>query len=319
MKSNSLWFLKYTFYCVIFINSFTVSAQKYEWSRISERTQFSPRDSSPDACLVFNGKYFVLGGWRFNGTEWKSYSDVWESEDGVNWQLLNSSPPYSHYSSFVVFNRKIWAFSERSYYSDDGKEWKEVTTSIPMEVHNRVTVFKNRLWYQKNRLIMSSSDGLTWRIETEQAPWQEREEVKMIVFKAKLYLLGGSVNYNTGNDFYYNDIWVSSDGRKWKEIVKNAEWPGRYWFSLEVFDNKLWLFGGWDYHQQNNGEFGNLNDIWVSSDGKSWENLKFKVIWPSRHAVFTWTDKNGLWMSSGYGHGGITRLYNDVWILRKLK
>ena len=61
------------------ILTLSANAQKYEWFKISEHAQFSPRDSSPNACVIFNEKYWVLGGWRFGGKEWKSYADVWES------------------------------------------------------------------------------------------------------------------------------------------------------------------------------------------------------------------------------------------------
>ncbi len=309
--------MKFVIYlCVIITNS--AFSQEYEWDKVTDHCAFSPRDSSPNAVVIFKNKYWVLGGWRFDGREWKSYTDVWSSDDGITWDSINLSPPYSHYSSFVMFNKKIWAFSERTFYSENGKNWSEVKTSQPMGVHNRVVVFKKKLWYHKNRLLMSSSDGINWTKEGE-APWANREEVAFKVFKNRLYMMGGSIDYNTGRDYYYNDVWVSDNGKDWKELVKHAAWPGRYWFSLVPFDKKLWLLGGWDYHQQNNLEFGNLNDIWVSKDAINWTQEKFDTQWSHRHAMLSWADKRGLWISSGYGHGGTKRLYNDVWILRKDK
>ena len=48
---------------------------------------------------------------------------------------------------------------------------------------------------------------------------------------------------------------MSSDGSNWDLITENAPWEERQWAVVKVFDNKLWLIGGYS-----NKKNKNLND-----------------------------------------------------------
>ena len=101
-------------------------------------------------------------------------------------------------------------------------------------------------------------------------------------------------------------------------IKGHAEWEGRYWFTSSTFDDKLWIFGGWKVLDNGNDQFGNLNDVWSSSDGRVWKREN-DAPWQNRHAAYAWNFNNALYFSSGYGGGGTKRLYNDVWKFEVIK
>lgn len=54
----------------------------------------------------------------------------------------------------------------------------------------------------------------------------------------------------------------------WKQITSSAEFSPRKGHKVLVFDNKLWLFGGANTDSQL------LEDIWQSTDGKQWLEVK---------------------------------------------
>ena len=75
----------------------------------TSKTKFTPRDSSPNAALIYNNEYWIFGGWDYNAETgiWSSKANVWKSPDGLNWTLVNAKPPYSPYSNYIVFNNKM--------------------------------------------------------------------------------------------------------------------------------------------------------------------------------------------------------------------
>lgn len=285
------------------------------WKKLTNKTGFEPRDSAPNAALVFDGKIWVLAGYRFTGVDWRSSSDVWCSSDGIHWELKNPSPPYNPYSGYAVFKEKLWAFDPSGCYSSvDGVVWQnESPGGFPGGWSARITVFNDELWYYNDRKIGKSSDGITWTTVLDDVPWEgNRAWPAFVNHNGRLYFFGGGINANTGNDYYYNDVWSSSDGIHWELLTPNAEWPGRHWFSYFSFDGKLWMMGGWDYSQYLNGEYGNAHDVWVSPDGKHWKQVISDEIWPTRHAALSWVKDNALYLSSGYGGNG--RMHSDVWV-----
>lgn len=301
-------------------NKVTAAAENHKpglWKKIVNKTQFEPRDSSPNASLVYDNKIWVLAGYRFTGTDWESRSDVWSSVDGSYWELKNANPPFDPYSSFIVFKNKMWAFnSAGAYSSSDGITWQnEAPNSFPGGYGARITIFKGQLWFCSETLIGKSDDGIHWETVLSEMPWQgQRIWPGFLEHNGKLFFFGGGINYLTGTDYYYNDVWSSTDGIHWELLTAKAEWAGRFWFSYISFDNKIWLMGGWNYHNDSNSENGNQNDVWVSEDGRNWMQLSDNDQWPNRHSQLTWIKNNALYISSGYGGGGTARMYNDIWV-----
>jgi hypothetical protein len=290
----------------------------YHWSNVADSVAFSARDSSPNACLFFNSRVWILSGWRYENNTYHSRSDVWSSANGVDWTKELDSANYHPYSEFIVFKGKMWAFDSLTYSSIDGREWKIEATNIPFKTAGRIVSIHDKLVCVVDSSIYYSKDGKKWKRRKGNSPWGVRYWFGLHSFKGKIYYFGGGLGKyaDPKSEKYFNDVWSSVDGEKWKLETSHAEWEGRYWFSSIVFDNKLWLLGGWDVLKASDENFGNKNETWYSEDGVSWKKLSGKS-WSHRHAQYTWVMNNALWISSGYGGGGNHRLYNDVWKLNK--
>jgi len=57
-------------------------------------------------------------------------------------------------------------------------------------------------------------------------------------------------------------VWYSTDGISWTLASDSAEFSGRMNHKSVVFNNLIWIIGGWDGDHK--------NDAWYSSDGISW-------------------------------------------------
>ena len=311
-ENSSTWI----FFPSNFVSSGKRNPYPGPWQKVAQNTGFSPRDSSPNASVYFGNKIWVLAGWRYieETNTYESHSDVYHSDNGIDWTLVNNTPPYNPYSSFVSFKGWIWALSNTAYRTKDGLTWENLG-ELPLTSGGRVAVLNDRLFWIKDNQIWASDNGTSWILLSNSPPWDSRDWPGLLTFQNKLWLIGGGINYNTEESFYYNDIWNSSDGVDWTLVNGNASWPGRYWFNSIVYDEKMWILGGWNYFHNNNEFYGNQNDIWYSEDGANWTKL-MAATWPQRHAMFSWLNEyDEMFVSSGYGGGG--QLYNDVRRFRK--
>jgi hypothetical protein len=105
---------------------------------------------------------------------------------------------------------------------------------------------------------------------------------------------------------------------EWERITKNADWSNRYDHQAVVFDNKLWVIGGY-----NPGKFSGdsyLEDVWSSEDGKNWELITDNAAFLGRkgHQVVVFDDGNGeaMYLIGGFSMeeaSGKRQYNNDVW------
>ena len=68
----------------------------------------------------------------------------------------------------------------------------------------------------------------------------------------------------------------------WEQAISSAPWPKRDAHTLNVFKNKLWIFGGVggtspDYSK-------NYSDVWNSENGKDWILVANNAPWGPRRA-----------------------------------
>ncbi len=88
----------------------------------------------------------------------------------------------------------------------------------------------------------------------------------------------------------------------WKQ-ESQASWPARYGHTAVVFNNKIWVMGGY------NISVGYLNDVWSSSDGKNWSQEP-QASWPARYLHAAVVFNNKIWVMGGYK---TNNYWNDVW------
>lgn len=285
-------------------------------NKLAASAAFRPRDSSPNAIVRYDGYYWILGGWsNFGHDLWYSVTDVWRSRDGTDWQIVNAAPPYIHYCSFVLWKGRIWAIGPSSYSSTDGVVWRPERITAP--ALNRSVIFNDMLVTISGSTVLASRDGSSWLTLTDSAPWGVgRQQPAVLVYRDHIWVIGGVTGYGTADQTHYNDVWASGDGTSWHSVSTGSSWSPRLWASAIVYDDKMFLLNG-TYVDYQPDQYGNTSEIWYTDDGLTWLELKSEYVWPARHASFTALDENGgVLVIGGYGAGGVTRLYNDVWRLR---
>ncbi|HWA32630.1 MAG TPA: hypothetical protein VG737_00800 [Cyclobacteriaceae bacterium] len=103
--------------------------------------------------------------------------------------------------------------------------------------------------------------------------------------------------------------WSSSDGIAWNGYPKK-DWGERIYMQRIYFRNKIFAFGGVEVGK------GFRNDLWVSRDGKVWEQLTAKAAWMPRRGQ-TMTEFQGkLWLFGGTPdpeENDTNKIMNDIW------
>jgi hypothetical protein len=130
----------------------------------------------------------------------------------------------------------------------------------------------------------------------------------VVVFEDSIFLLGG-VTY--GPPFAaFPDVWKSEDGEHWVKILDNAPWGPRRGFGCVVYNDKIFLLGGFD----SQGKL--YNDVWASSDGINWECLTSCAPWLPRGGAACTAMESYLLLAGGniYENGVVGS--SDAWISR---
>jgi hypothetical protein len=83
---------------------------------------------------------------------------------------------------------------------------------------------------------------LDWVKVTERAGWQARDSSGEVVYKGRLWLLGGWFDSFSAPP---RDVWSSPDGATWTLATKEAPWKASDLPMSVVFDGRMWLMGGW--------------------------------------------------------------------------
>ena len=301
-----------------------------DWQLVTPAAAWKPRDSQGE--LVFNDRLWIFGGW------FDSFSspprDVWSSADGKTWELVEKTAPWRHSDlpMTVTFQNAMWLMggwrdgrlpthgaSNEVWKSTDGKSWKQVTAKAGWSprLAGGLVAFHDKLWllggtenyyFGDERSLKNdvwvSEDGARWQKLLDQAPWSPRAYHQAVVFRDKLWVLGGG-NYVPKYQAN-NDVWCSEDGKTWEQVTANAPWHERLWFSAVVYRDHLWVLGGWSNHPSTN-----WGDAWYSRDGKTWKQYQPKRMWNARHehSAFVWRDK--IWVAGGHAQP----LNSEVWSL----
>ena len=130
-----------------------------------------------------------------------------------------------------------------------------------------------------------------WVRATAWAPWTRRFRHTTVVFDDKLWVLGG---YRAYPDYdRLNDVWYSPDGTNWTRATAHAAWPPRAGHASAVFDDRLWVLGGYA------DGIGSANDVWYSAEGMNWTQATAHAAWPARGFLTTATYAGKLWVLGG--------------------
>ncbi len=192
------------------------------WTLVAEHAPWSGRYAAGGA--VFNGRMWVMGGMKRG----ELYNDVWSSSDGVTWTLEVERAPWSKRQLFglvAVFKGKLWVLGGG------------ITNYHPFKTYQDV-------W--------NSSDGRNWTRVTDAAPWPGRIWSTAVVYRDRLWILGGFQAEPTWNNL--NDVWYSTDGMDWTRFEGEHTWSPRHELSALVYADALWVVAG--------NEWPLKNDVW---------------------------------------------------------
>lgn len=288
------------------------------------------RDSQAE--WVFKDRLWIAGGW-FQSFE-EPPRDVWSSSDGKTWSLIEKAAPWLHSDlpMNITFHDRMWIMggwhkgrlpgcsaSNQVWSSTDGAKWEQVTATAGWtpRLAAGLVEFRGRMWLlggtenyyfgddkSLRNDVWSSADGKEWKLETANAGWSPRAYHQAVILNDRIYVFGGG-NYVPA---YHakNDVWSSADGVHWTRETEAAPWSPRLWFSAAVYQDRMWVLGGWS-----NNPSKNWSDVWHSKDGKAWERMETKTRWKERHehSVFVFQDK--LWIAGGHAKP----LSDEVWSL----
>ena len=238
------------------------------WKQVHKRAPWKHSDLS--MSVVFKDRMWMMGGW-YNGRlpGHSAGNQVWSSTDGAKWDQATPAAGWSPRlaAALVVFQGKMWMLggTENYYFGDDkslkndvwssedGKTWKQVTANAawsPRAYHQAV-VLNNRIYvfgggnyvpkYQAHNDVWSSADGRNWKRVTDKAPWHPRLWFSSVVYRDRMWVLGGWSNKPSTN---WGDVWYSQDGKNWHEWKSPVTWKARHEHSAYVFQDKIWVAGG---------------------------------------------------------------------------
>lgn len=201
--------------------------------------------------------------------------------------------------------------------SADYETWETVgrSATLPKLVSYAAASFRGGMWIlggydgvRERAEVRRSPDGLAWQRVVARAPWSARAGAKVVVFRDRLYLIGGG-RIDGPNS---NDVWSSADGLDWVRetaAIANEDPVG---YSPVVFRDGIWLVGA-----NRSGRFS--SEMLVSDDGRTWRAES--APWSPRGGVAVWTDGTALFLTGGkystVERGETVFAYsNDVWRMR---
>ena len=220
----------------------------------------------------------------------------------LGWVRSISNAPFNK-SSFgaLVFEEQIWLVHGSGgrfiYSSRDGFNWQQRADLESNILFGAFSNFRDTLFAIGGlfhpSIVSFSIDGINWTGQANSTLGSFFGE-GVAVFKDTLwYLVSGS-----------NVMFKSGDGLNWDTAASSINLPSRTFYEMIVFNNKLWVLGGF----ANSSYF---NDIWSSNDGVTWIKEVDSAPWLSRSNFSSVVFDNKLWIMGG--NYNPDNALNDVW------
>ena len=262
------------------------SADGKKWNLINNSAPWIHSDLS--MSIVFKNKMWMMGGWYNGRLEGHSASNqVWSSTDGIKWKSETDKAAWTPRiaSAILEFKGKIWILggTENYYfgdnkslkndvwYSSNGKDWKLATANAGWSprAYHQAAVLKGKIYvfgggnyvpeYHALNDVWSSEDGINWVKEISSAPWHERLWFNSVVYRNRIWVMGGWSNNPYKN---HQDVWFTKDGKTWEEYKSDKVWKERHEASTFVFKDKIWIAGGMNPPL--------VNDVWSLRLPEAW-------------------------------------------------
>jgi len=244
------------------------SADGKTWKLVVEEAPWKHSDLS--MSIVFDDRMWFMGGW-YNGRlpGHSASNQVWCSTDGAHWEQATADAGWTPRiaSAVVVFKGEMWllggvenyffgdAKSLKSdvWFSSDGRQWTQATADAGWSprAYHQAAVLNDKIYvfgggnylpdYYGVNDVWCSEDGVHWAEVTDAAPWHPRLWFSSVVYRDRMWVMGGWSNNPSVN---WGDVWYSKDGKDWKELKSEVIWKERHEHSAFVFQDKIWIAGG---------------------------------------------------------------------------
>lgn len=244
-----------------------------QWAEATDKAFSSGRYGLAGA--VFNGQMWAIGG--ASGPVTTYYSDVYSSGNGSYWTKVTASAPFGgRYGSQVLsYNGMLWLIGGNNngtlmndvWNSADGRNWSQVLAPTTNGTVNH---------------------------------FSPREDFGALVYNNSMWVIGGF-----GPSFSDNDVWNSTDGVTWNQVLANAlpsatQFSPRTAISTAVYNNAMWVMTGAFSNSPYADPTTVYSDVWTSTTGSTWTLVSltniFYSIYYSQGAVFN----NQIWLTGGY-------------------
>lgn len=196
------------------------------------------------------------------------------AQQGPKWRKITDAAPWpkSYNYQLLSIRDTLWVLHPRgTWYSTDGQKWKASTLSNPIYNHAFLdyVLFDNQLvglgyfkgnieQFQFRPIIFSTTNMRTWDTLSKASRLPQRFFYHPFVFNNQLWIIGGEDKQTK-----YADIWKSSNGVQWQEVVKETPLGKRSSSQVVALNNKLYLLN---------------NDVWTSTDAIHWEKLTDAIV-----------------------------------------
>lgn len=173
--------------------------------------------------------------------------------------------------------------------------------------------------------VWSSGDGQQWelikpntfkdRTFDPRSDWEGRHTAGYVVHQDKMWIVGGDCNQG----HYQNDVWQSGDGASWQLVTDQVPWAARALHHTLVHRGQIWVIGGQTMPAFAESREQFYRDIWTSTDGLHWQELKpVEPYWSPRGMIGGSAVLNGrIWILGGGTYDTPTtparQFFNDVW------
>jgi len=103
---------------------------------------------------------------------------------------------------------------------------------------------------------------------------------------------------------------VAEKNVDWVQVTAKADWQARDSQGELVYDNTLWIFGGWFASDE-----APPRDVWNSADGKHWNLVEKSAPWIHSGLSMSLSFNNKMWFMGGWYNGRLRghSASNEVW------
>jgi len=259
------------------------------WNRIGQ-APWNPRHAAGYGTDR-NENGYLIGSDATPATTDEDRKQVWQTNDGRNWNLQTNQAPWS--ANLILHGLAI---KEDTLYVAGGQFGSSISSGL-----------NDTTW-------QSTDGGVTWAVINANAQhlggalynnfkyFSTRK--KFVAFCGALY------DDDPALRKFSEQIWTSDDCINWTR-EKDVPFGARQYSDMVEWDGKLWLWGGDRPAETGNGSL-NLKDLWYMDKDGRWHEVGSIPV-SKRHATGMAVDKKNNHLVLACGN-----LRTDVWYLEKV-